>query len=247
MINSDLNYLANLLYNEKICRDIEQLNKAIGRLYNVSHSDKHNYKIVNFEFINIDKIGKSIPAESDDLLIHFSISIDIREQTVGLIHDPLNDLKFNIELFGYLLSEECPDGMNLHSSWHLDRHIFDKPDEENKYSHPHYHFTFGGNKMKNLVGTYNYGQSLILPTPRIAYPPMDAILGIDFIIQNYYTKNKVRNILSDSEYLRIISAAQERLWKPYYMSIFSKWNCAVSTNIENDFNYTKLLPFLHST
>lgn len=246
MINSDLNYLAELLYKEQICRDIEQLNKTIGRLYNVSHSDKHNYKIVNFEFINIDKIGKSIPSDSDDLLIHFSICIDIREQTAGLIHDPLDDLKFNIELFGYLLNTECPDGMKLHSSWHLDRHIFEKSEEESKYSHPHYHFTFGGDKMKAQIGTYDYGQTLILPTPRIAYPPMDAILGIDFIIQNYYTKSKVRNILSDSEYIRIISSAQERLWKPYYMSIFSKWNCGVSTNIDSDFTYNKLLPLLHS-
>lgn len=247
MIKSDFDYLATLLYNEQICRDTEQINKTVGRLYNVNHLDEHNYKIVNFEFINIDKIGKSIPKDADDLRILFSICINFKENVADLIHDPLDKLEFNIELFGYLLNEDFQDGIHLHSSWHLDRHIFDGLEEENKYSHPHYHFTFGGNKMKNQIGTYDYGQSLILPTPRIAYPPMDAILGIDFIIQNYYNKNKVRNIVSDSKYIEIISEAQERLWKPYYMSIFSKWNCAVSANINSDFNYNKLLPFLHSS
>lgn len=246
MIKSDFDYLASLLYDEQICRDIEQINKTVGRLYNVNHLDQHNYKIVNFEFINIDKIGKSIPKDADDLSILFSICINFRENIAGLINDPLEKLEFNIELFGYHLSEDCPQGMHLHSSWHLDRHIFDGSEEENKYSHPHYHFTFGGNKMKNKIGTFDYGQSLILPTPRIAYPPMDAILGIDFILQNYYNKNKVRKIVSDSKYIEIISEAQERLWKPYYMSIFAKWNCAVSANIDNGFNYNKLLPFLHS-
>lgn len=247
MIKSDLDYLATLLYEKQICRDIDQINKTVGRLYNVDHSDKHNYKIVNFEFVNIDKIGKSIPKDADDLTIRFSICINFRESITDVICDPLEKLEFNIELLGYMLNEEFPDGTDLHSSWHLDRHIFDDPEEENKYSHPHYHFTFGGNKMKDLVGTYNYGQSLILPTPRIAYPPMDVILGIDFIIQNYYNKNKVRHIISDSKYIEIVTKAQERLWKPYYMSIFSKWNCAVSPNIESEFNYNKLLPFLHST
>ncbi|KGO93655.1 hypothetical protein [Flavobacterium subsaxonicum] len=246
MVNSDLNYLAELLYKESLCRDIDQLNNTTGRLYNIHHSDKHNYKIIDFEFINIDKIGKSIPMETDDLKILFSICIHFKEMDIYTVSDPLIDLKFNIELFGYVLNDLYPEGTDLHSSWHLDRHIFDKLDEENKFSHPHYHFTFGGNKMKDALGKFNYGQSLILPTPRIAYPPMDAILGIDFIIQNYYNKNKVKNILTDSEYIRIVGGAQERLWKPYYMSIFSKWNCSVSENIEEAFNYSKLLPFLHS-
>lgn len=244
MITNDFAHLASLLFDAKICRDTDQLNKIVGRLYNVDHSDEHKYKVVDFEFINIDKIGKSIPVAVDDLEIKFSVCIDSKQNTIGIIHDPLNDLKFNIELTGFMLNEEYPDGMALHSSWHLDRHIFEKSEEESKYSHPHYHFTFGGDKMKARLGVMDYGQSLILPTPRIAYPPMDAILGIDFIIQNYYTKNKVQDILTDSQYIQIISDAQERLWKPYYMSIFSKWKCAVSDNIDGDFRYNKLLPFL---
>lgn len=246
MITNDFAHLATLLYAANICRDTDQLNKIVGRLYNVNHTDEHMYKVVDFEFINIDKIGKSIPVDADDLEIKFSVCIDSKQYTAGIIEDPLNNLKFNIELFGFMLTEGC-DIVALHSSWHLDRHIFENSEEESKYLHPHYHFTFGGDKMKAQLGVMDYGQSLILPTPRIAHPPMDAILGIDFIIQNYYTKSKVQDILTDSQYIQIISNAQERLWKPYYMSIFSKWNCAVSANIDSDFNYNKLLPFLHSS
>ena len=63
------------------------------------------------------------------------------------------------------------------SSWHLD---YDNNNVQD-FIHPHFHITWGGNKMKDL----NLGEVLLLPTPRFSYPPMDIVLGVDFILSNF--------------------------------------------------------------
>ena len=81
-----------------------------------------------------------------------------------------------------------------------------------------------------------------MPSPRFAYPPMDAILGVDFILRNYINKDKTKNILNTPEYRLMVTKSQERLWKPYFISISSKW-ITDKLNINDNFNYDKLVPF----
>lgn len=181
----------------------------------------YNYKFNYLEF-NIPCQPGVVPALCDQLKLRFSIDITgvIDNEEDNFVKNPLKSLTFDLELSGLSYTEELKE-VNLHSSWHLDKHIRGETDGAAKYSHPEYHLAFGGSKMEANDGMY--GGSLIMPTPRLAYPPMDAALGINFILQNYYHKNDIADVLANSIYKRIISESQERLFVPYAKSFYSNW------------------------
>ena len=84
--------------------------------------------------------------------------------------------------------------------------------------------TWGGDVLKNL----NLGDVLLLPTPRISYPPMDIVLGIDFVLSNFVKVDLYRQIQNDSQYKAAVKNAQEKYWKPYMLSLAHHWcnnNC----------------------
>lgn len=102
-------------------------------------------------------------------------------------------------------------------AWHFDRHIGGGNDIE---AHPLYHFQHGGHAMKPI--SESLGQSLLLPAPRLAFPPMDAALAVDFILSNFSGQcwSKLRG---QTEYCRLIRESQETHWKPYVSRIFEWW------------------------
>jgi hypothetical protein len=87
----------------------------------------------------------------------------------------------------------------------------------------------------------DFGNSLILPSPRFCYPPMDAVLGINFIIRNYLHKTKIEKLVRDPEYYQILKRSQERLWKPFFCSLYSYWNIGEFA-VTSDFAPEKLFP-----
>jgi len=242
VISSDLNILANLLNTEGICSDTSALQRAINLCYNVDHKESYRYDFGSLEFTP-DQVGGVIPFGAEDLKLKFSISIGINKCDETIICDPLNKLEFNIEIFGLYMDELNQCVRDLYCSWHLDKHIEKEGDLTTKYSHPHYHFCFGGRNMEE--NNHDYGACLILPSPRFAYPPMDAILGIDFILQNYIHKDKTNKILNNSEYKEIIIKSQERLWKPYFSSIASRWSDNFGLEVNPNYSFSKLLPFIN--
>lgn len=113
---------------------------------------------------------------------------------------------------------ETEDGKNM-CSWHFDRHIFDEGDEAND-AHPLFHFQHGGHEMKELADSL--GNVLLLPAPRMASPPMEAVLCIDFLLSNFAGK-EWKDLRNDATYLRLLQEAQLRLWKPYVERLASWW------------------------
>lgn len=99
------------------------------------------------------------------------------------------------------------------ASWHLD---FDNSGSACMV-HPYYHLTYGGQSMDNI----DLGETALFPVPRIAYPPMDIFIGIDFILQNFLPKNQYNKIREDTNYQCGLQKAQQWLWKPYLSSILS--------------------------
>lgn len=222
VIGRDLCVLARLLIDYGLCSDTSALDKAGQICQYLNESDRWHYTLDKIVF-RIDSVGHRIPQDSYELTA--SLSIDIRSNGIeveDVLSDPLEYLVFDIEVEGFRDNFETQELDCLYSSWHLDRHIANEGDGETKYIHPMYHFTFGGNKM-GVKGDV-FGDCLILPSPRIAHPPMDAILGIDFLLQNYLHRDKITSLISDPEYIDIIHRAQERLVKPYFLSIVSFWN-----------------------
>lgn len=58
---------------------------------------------------------------------------------------------------------------------------------------------------------------------------MDVILGIDFILRNFYVNNLIEGILDDPRYKRAVKRSQVRLWKPYMLSVAHHW-CGFKCN-----------------
>ncbi len=237
IIGRDLLSLSEILINEGLCNDTSSLNIAGNLCLKSSDLDFWSYKVGNLDFA-LDTMGKILPTDATDLILRFSINIKSDVIGNGIINNPLQSLFFDIEITGNYLDSDCKI-VDLHCAWHLDKHISEAGDGKPHYSHPEFHFTFGGNKMPNK----DYGATLIFPTPRFAYPPMDAILGVDFILQNYYHKDRIKNIIQNPIYRDIIRKSQERLWKPYFKSLASKW--ITDCEFNDNFTYEKLFPLLN--
>lgn len=157
----------------------------------------------------------SIPRNLGNVEIILSIKDEIRIKKTkeDLIEDPINKLeKFNIIL-------NCENN-HYTSSWHLDRHIQGKDEQAPSNPHPIYHLTFGGYHMENLQrdDSDEFGKSLILRAPRIMHPPMELILGIDFVLSNFIPKNEL-DLLSDPTYLTIIKDLKKFFWLPFSLAI----------------------------
>jgi hypothetical protein len=148
--------------------------------------------------------------------------------------DPLDSLEFNLRIYG--------DGKEprSHCSWHLDRHLSEdnnEPEDEEEESgkaqakgtsedeqepgdaHPRYHFQFGGRHMSDE----KYGNALLLGSPRLAHPPLDAVLGVDFVLANFRGAEWRKLLSENPNYQRILGNSQRRFWRPYIQSIGACW------------------------
>ena len=148
------------------------------------------------------------------------------------MNDPFVWLEFNIIIEG----SRFEDGKHqqLLTSYHLDRHILNKEDRESEYPHPLYHFQFGGRKLSEQNSEIYTGDLLVLDSPRIAHYPMEAILGIDFILSNFFpeTRTKIKN--ESPEYLNLIEEYQRMILKPYIQTHASYWKYEKELLILND-------------
>ncbi|WHT39544.1 hypothetical protein QNH98_02250 [Myroides sp. mNGS23_01] len=141
--------------------------------------------------------------------------IVIKSLSKKRVEDPFSSLgTFNINLYS--------QDSNHFASWHLDRHVQKQGENSPSSLHPLYHLTFGGHHMEeeqNNNDDYDeFGRSLILRAPRVMHPPMELILGIDFIFNHFVPKDKL-DLLSDPGYLRIIKYLKFYFWMPFSLAI----------------------------
>ncbi len=241
-IAADLYKLALKLNEYGLCNDVSPLNNVAQTFIQDDAENAWKYDFQKMIFNNVDEVGGRVP--SDAVEISVSMSIDIEGVTVSddKIVNPLKKLNLDIELDGCRLNPTTGNIDDLFCCWHLDLHIEEDGDGVTKYSHPIYHFAYGGNRMESLGDDF-FGNSLVMPAPRLMYPPMDAVLGIDFILQNYFEREKIAGLISDPEYLTIVKNSQQRLWKPFFTSLSKFWEND-ELPIEANFNHFKLFPFL---
>ena len=91
----------------------------------------------------------------------------------------------------------------------------------------------------------NLGNVLLLPTPRISHPPMDIVLGIDFVLSNFVKAEIYKKIQSNSQYKAAVRKAQEKLWKPYMLSLAHHWCKNTCSNVNlNTITATNFHPTL---
>lgn len=186
---------------------------------------------VSYEFTNITLLipkkfrpSHSIPRllEDIEITLHLNNEVILNLYKENTVEDPI----INIETLNVILQSG-----KYTSSWHLDRHVRTEEEKTSDLLHPRYHLTFGGKYMENLQIDDNdeFGRSLIVRSPRIPYPPMEVLLGLDWIFRHFIPKSELE-LLSDPAYNRAVNQLKTHLWKPYALA-FVKGFC---DNIEID-------------
>ncbi|WP_457746955.1 hypothetical protein [Sulfurimonas sp.] len=232
---SDIETLAGLLSTYKI--------ETTG-MYSISGNLKKNkslkYKLspLRIEIDNNEKFPKKLSHQKSavDLVLFFDINLEGNYEGLLGDNDPFNAFSFNIVIRG-------KNKNNLTSkllySIHLDRHNLKEEEEGNKpgQAHPLYHFQFGGNNLKE--GERDHGQALFLDSPRIMHHPMEFILGIDFILSNFFPTiwNKINKTI---KYKKIVMKYQKDFIQPYFKSIANSFD----SNVPQLWNAQKIYPQL---
>lgn len=191
--------------------------KDENRVPKVQQSDTVDYElwgydVKNIEFNFYEAPSHTHPEDLKSITLKFDITL-IAKYVKNYTHsDPLKHLEFNVVVTGFKNEKEHI------ISYHLDRH----PESKNEplVAHPKYHFQFGGRKLDKR--NKDFGQSIILDSPRLMHYPMDIILGIDFIISNFFPEiwDKLKK---ENDYVTLISGYRDRLMKPYFCSLTSHW------------------------
>lgn len=152
---------------------------------------------------------KTIPASCAGFL-----TVDLGIELSGLY-----ELDDNPELVTRLimnLDVKSSDGKYV-CAWHFDKHI---GEQEGDGAHPLFHFQHGGHGMAPYASSL--GSMLLLPTPRLPFPPMDATLAVDFALANF-AGERWRQLRDVPEYRRLVVDAQARYWKPYVGQLMAWW------------------------
>jgi hypothetical protein len=236
----ELHEMQYLLVAHGICNDPSPLARAYGTCMRDSDTNSWSYRIDDLLF-HIPKMGHTLPHDADELTVSLSVKVKGPFHTDQKVRNPLTDLEFNVVILGCHL-DGGGDYVDLISSWHLDKHIPGHEEELTKFIHPEYHMTYGGRKMWGT--SFDFGQSLVLPTPRLNSPPMDGILGIDFVIHNYFKREVHQKLTSSPEYQRLIYQAQMRLWKPYYLTIARAYHKLEAIEFNECITHKGLVPNL---
>lgn len=227
----------NKIANQK---DLEKIVSTCRK----NDDDIWEYALTKFEFNNINIERHTRPLKVNKLardgngiaklLLSVSCHCNSRNNDEKL-EDPIKTLstKFIIQ-FEYI-EDESPDEFKvIQSSWHLDKH---SPDKHIEFSHPLYHYEFGGTEITK-DSEFNFGDFFLIDTPRIMHPPLDIVLAIDFIIKNYYKKEDHISLTGQELYKRYVKNAQLRIWKPYAISFASNFY-DFGESVKVDSIYTK--------
>lgn len=220
--SNDLSIFLDLIcVKHEIPGDFSNLWDLTGKLYK---DFKYESGAITF---NINgSVSGCYPSNLNRHIIYFENSISLKEVTIEN-QDFLHNYKFELKMDSYIDASEKP----YKTAWHHDKH---EEGDEPKYTHPTYHFHFGGRYLKGL----ETGDLSIMSSPRIPHPPMDIFLGFHFIISNFFSSKDFPIIVKLKEsydYKQIIKRAQERLWSPYFKSF-------ESTNKHQDFTRSKIFP-----
>lgn len=202
---NDLSVFIKLLNDKGVTGDFSQMENMLTDLGSKSLVE---YDIKNIAFYINGSMPGTLPVNQTYCQIFLDNMLMVKDPLTETI-DPLYayNLDFNINIYPNIGATKKA----FTSSWHLDRH----PNAQNvKYTHPLYHFQFGGKKLELIDPDMS-----VLSCPRIPHPPMDIFLATHFILSNYFSNKRfqfVNELLGEHDYQEIIKRAQKRLWEPYF-------------------------------
>jgi hypothetical protein len=207
--------LAYVLETRNLIRDSQPLKSAaaLSVKRDVRNGEEfwgYNFEGLEFTHFDDESFRHSRPENSviSSLELGMSLSGPCLDDDVP--DNPFSNLSGDIVVNGLTADGE----KILKCAWHLDKHIRDKKSAEPALAHPEYHFQHGGKNIRLLA---DYGLHQILESPRIAHPPLDAILFVDFVLSNY-CGSEWKKLRLDSTYKELVASSQERFWAPYVLA-----------------------------
>ena len=218
----ELHQLADLLYNRvRVVRSADPLNEAARACMSAGDSDPFDWGVrldaLTFDFDDDDLHDQrhAKPAKPEAMELELTVVLGGRCQVGEYTSDPFDHLSVECLIEGY-----CEGvGTLYRTAWHLDRHGYETSSTDP--AHPAYHIHFGGNALKDME---EYGHHFYLDAPRIAHPPLDVVLGIDFVLSNYFPNRRARLFDDHAAYVDIVRDAQLRYWKPYSLAATQRWS-----------------------
>ncbi|WP_326536307.1 hypothetical protein [Pseudorhodoferax sp.] len=208
-IGSDLLRLEQIIQRSSgdVIINPEAIKSAVNIAQKTRGDSQWEYSIDNLQ-MRVDLPQNSLPRSCIGPL-HLTLDLEVGGECSGLEDGDLKHLILNLSM---------SVGEENFCAWHFDRHI---GEEESVDVHPLYHFQHGGHAMEVHDG--DLGKSLLISAPRLAFPPMDAILAIDFVISNF-SGRYWRELREDPSYINLLKGSQEFFWKPYLKRVASWWD-----------------------
>lgn len=178
-----------------------------------SNPDYWGYEIKDL-IIPVDTIRHMRPKGIDQRKVELQLNMRLiaNYKEWENLNDPLIDLNFNVVVRG--IGEKGSHYMSFHIDKHDMATITDEP-------HPVYHLQFASNPFDS--DDFDYGDTLILDTPRIIHYPVDLILGIGFLTINFFPL-AFESIMDDGYFSGLYKRYQERILKPYFHTIANHWD-----------------------
>ncbi|WP_438710252.1 hypothetical protein ACSTS3_14355 [Aquimarina muelleri] len=224
-LRQDLSKFLELVSEYQI-GDFNSLYNFLGKIDSLNSFE---YEIKEIVFNLNKRISGTVPETLNKYKLSLDNTISLNKKDVAL-NDIVENYLFELNIDSYASTDD-EDGEPYKNCWHLDKHI---DSSEPKYTHPTYHFHFGGEYLEGI----DTGGLSIFSSPRLPHPPMDVFLGFHFIISNFYSSKDypfVNELKGNYDYQQIIKRAQERLWSPYFKAFDSK-------NTHQDFTMSNLFP-----
>lgn len=214
-LSSELLRLHQVLSEQRtdVISDASPLCSAANQVNRDSKGNRWEYEIAELK-LRVKIPQNSLPTSCGEWL-NITIDLDIAGACLPDGNAEIDKLILNLKIETATKGNVC--------SWHFDRHISGDSPTENVLSeaHPRYHFQHGGHAMKPFAN--NLGGMLLLPTPRLAFPPMNAILSLDFVLSNF-SGQCWQQLRDEPTYIRLLRDSQQAYWRPYIEKIASWWS-----------------------
>jgi len=216
-IASGLANFAQFLDKERVVRDVSPLYKAAEMCRkNDAAKGIWGYVVEPLIFRDLGEI-KVFQDHFDTCNATITFSMTVKGKCEpSTDEDPLTTLGMQINMEGDYLGDD--DVKRAFSAWHLDRH---NSDGGSAFLHPLYHLSFGGMQLESQLDKKNT-PVILADTPRIVHLPMDPILGIDFVLTNFWQTSAL-GFRSEGTYVNLLAESQRNLWKPYFDTLHGFW------------------------
>jgi len=193
----------------------ENFSGVVSKLYEAEsilrYSSEFKIDLDNIKCVIDKKPSDTIPVDIETITLYLEHRITLSDLDFK-DNDPITDFWLQFEMEGVVGDDRYS------TAWHLDKDIPIQAAAIQKYTHPRYHFQFGGRRIEKI----DTGKALFLAAPRLPHPPMDIFLVVHFVIKNFFNAREyvhLYTIFEDFTYQEIIERAQDRFFLPYFSSL----------------------------